>query len=78
LFDQLKETLTGERSSILYAESASGSMSEGAVKWQSTGCAALPGTVARRDAETVASPGEVEEELRHLFCRAQQHVKREA
>ena len=69
LFDQLKETLTGERSSIPYAEIGQRlGMSEGAVKVAVHRLRQHYREQLRAEiAETVASPGEVEDELRHLF-----------
>ena len=70
LFDQLKETLTGERSTIPYAEIGQQlGMSEGAVKVAVHRLRQHYREQLRAEiAETVASPGEVEEELRHLFA----------
>lgn len=69
LFDQLKETLTGERGSIPYAEIGQRlGMGEGAVKVAVHRLRQHYREQLRTEiAETVASPGEVEEELRHLF-----------
>ena len=70
LFDQLKVTLTGERSSIPYAEIASQlGMTEGAVKVAVHRLRHHYRDQLRAEiANTVARPGEVEEELRHLFA----------
>jgi len=70
LFDQLKVTLTGERSSIPYAEIAKPlGMTEGAVKVAVHRLRQHYREQLRAEiANTVASPGEVEEELRHLFA----------
>ena len=70
LFDQLKETLTGERSSIPYAEIGQRlGMTEGAVKVAVHRLRQHYREQVRAEiAETVANPGEVEEELRHLFA----------
>lgn len=69
LFDQLKVTLTGERSTIPYAEIGTQlGMTEGAVKVAVHRLRQRYRETLRAEiAETVASPGEVEEELRHLF-----------
>ena len=67
--DQLKVTLTGERGTIPYAEiGAQLGMSEGAVKVAVHRLRRHYREALRAEiAETVARPGEVEEELRHLF-----------
>lgn len=69
LFDQLKVTLTGERSEIPYAEIAGQlGMSEGAVKVAVHRLRQHYREALRAEiANTVASPDEVEDELRHLF-----------
>ncbi|MBM4081881.1 MAG: sigma-70 family RNA polymerase sigma factor [Planctomycetes bacterium] len=70
LFDQLKVTLTGERSAIPYAQVGTQlGMSEGAVKVAAHRLRQRYREALRAEiAETVASPGEVEGELRHLFA----------
>lgn len=69
LFDQLKVTLTGERSAIPYAELAPPlGMSEGAVKVAVHRLRKQYRDQLRAEiANTVANPGEVDEELRHLI-----------
>jgi RNA polymerase sigma factor (sigma-70 family) len=70
LFDQLKVTLTGERSAIPYSEIGKQlGMSEGAVKVAVHRLRQHYREALRAEiAKTVANPGEVEEELRHLFA----------
>ena len=70
LFDRLKETLIGERSAIPYAEiGAQLGMSAGAVKVAVHRMRQRYRDALRAEiAETVASPGEAEEEIRHLFA----------
>ena len=70
LFDQLKETLAGERSSIPYAELARRlGMTAGAVKVAVHRLRQHYREHLRAEiANTVATPGEVEDELRHLFA----------
>jgi RNA polymerase sigma-70 factor (ECF subfamily) len=70
LFDQLKVTLTGERSTIPYAElGAQLGMSGGAVKVAVHRLRQRYRDALRDEiAETVAGPEEVEEELRQLFA----------
>jgi RNA polymerase sigma-70 factor (ECF subfamily) len=70
LFDQLKVTLTGERSAIPYAGIGGQlGMSEGAVKVAVHRLRQRYREILRAEiAETVAGPGQVEEELRHLFA----------
>jgi RNA polymerase sigma-70 factor (ECF subfamily) len=70
LFDRLKETLTGERSTIPYVQIGTQlGMTEGAVKVAVHRLRQHYRETLRAEiAETVASPVEVEEELRHLFA----------
>ena len=70
LFDQLKVTMTGERSAIPYAQLGTQlGMSEGAVKVAAHRLRQRYREALRAEiAETVASPGEVDGELRHLFA----------
>ena len=69
LFEQLKPCLTAEKASLSYAElGARGGLSEGAVKVAVHRLRQRYRELLRAEiAETVDSPGEVEEELRHLF-----------
>lgn len=70
IFDQLKETLAGERASLPYAEMARRmGTSEGAVKVAAHRLRGRYRELLRAEvAQTIANPGEVEEELRHLFA----------
>jgi len=70
LFEQLKVTLTGERSTIPYAEiGARIGMTEGAVEVAVHRLRQHYRKAVRAEiAETVAGPEEVEEELRYLFA----------
>ena len=70
LFEQLKSTLSGERSSLPYAEIAARlKMSEGAVKVAVHRLRQRYREILRDEiAQTVASPEEVEDELRNLFA----------
>ena len=69
LFEQLKPCLTAEKASLSYAElGARVGLSEGAVKVAVHRLRQRYRELLRAEiAETVDSPGEVEEELRHLF-----------
>ena len=70
LFEQLKATLTGESGTVPYAEIAArlGS-SEGAVKVAAHRLRQRYREVLRAEiAETVATPGEVDDELHNLFA----------
>ncbi len=70
LFEQLKPTLTGEKTAAPYSEIATKlGMSEGAVKvavHRLRHC--YRDTLRAEIAATVVDPGEVDEELRHLFA----------
>jgi RNA polymerase sigma-70 factor (ECF subfamily) len=70
LFERLKDTLGGERSSLPYARLGDAlSMSEGAVKVAVHRLRQRYRSLLREEiAHTVAAQGEVEEELRHLFA----------
>lgn len=70
LFDELKFTLTAERGTTPYIELAAKlGLSEGAVKVSVHRLRQRYREVLRAEiADTVATPGEVEEELRHLFA----------
>jgi RNA polymerase sigma-70 factor (ECF subfamily) len=70
LFEQIKETLTGERASISYAEIATRlKTSEGNIKVAVHRLRQRYREVLRAQiAETVSSPQEIEDELRHLFA----------
>jgi len=70
LFDQLKETLTGERGSIPYPQIAQRlGMTTGAVKVAVHRLRQHYRERLRAEvANTVAAPSEVEDELRHLFA----------
>ncbi|MBI5383921.1 MAG: sigma-70 family RNA polymerase sigma factor [Verrucomicrobia bacterium] len=70
LFDALKPTLTGERSGLAYAEvGARLGLSEGAVKVAVHRLRHRYGQLLREEiAHTVASPAEVDEELRYLLA----------
>ncbi len=69
LFEALKPALTGDKSSASYAEiGARLGMNEGAVKVTVHRLRQRYGALLREEiAHTVASPAEVEEELRHLL-----------
>ena len=69
LFDELKPALTGERALAGYVDLGRElGMSEGAVKVAVHRLRQRYGELLREEiAHTVASPGEVEEELRHLL-----------
>jgi RNA polymerase sigma factor (sigma-70 family) len=69
LFEQLKETLTGERSTTPYAKLGDRlGMTEGAVKVAVHRLRQRYRETLRAEiAETVSGPEEVEEELRHLY-----------
>lgn len=69
LFDQLKDALTGEKSAVGYEEIARRTgMSEGAVKVAAHRMRRRYRDLLRAEiANTVAEPGEVEAELRHLI-----------
>lgn len=73
LFEQLKSTLTGERRSVAYAEIAVRlHSSEGAVKVAVYRLRRRYRELLRSEiAQTVASPEEVEEEIRALFAALQ-------
>jgi hypothetical protein len=68
LFDDLKDTLTGNRQSLPYAKlGAKLGMSEGAVKVAAHRLRRRYRHRLREEiSETVSVPGEVDEELRHL------------
>ena len=70
LFDRLKDCLTGDRSSLPYAElGRKAGMSEGAVKVAVHRLRRRYRDSLREEiANTVGSPDEVEEELRYLFA----------
>jgi RNA polymerase sigma factor (sigma-70 family) len=70
LFEQLKETLTGERSTIPYAKLADRlGTTEGAVKMAVHRLRQRYREILRAEiAETVSGPEEVDEELRHLHA----------
>jgi RNA polymerase sigma-70 factor (ECF subfamily) len=69
LFEQLKFCLTGERSALPYAELASRlAMPEATVKTKVHRLRQRYRALLRAEvANTVATPGEIEEELRHLL-----------
>ena len=70
LFEELKSTLTGERSSVPYADiGARLNLSEGAVKVSVHRLRQRYRELLREEiAHTVASPDEIEDELRNLFA----------
>jgi RNA polymerase sigma-70 factor (ECF subfamily) len=70
LFEELKPALTGERALASYVELGRGlGMSEGAVKVAVHRLRQRYGELLREEiAHTVASPEEIEEELRHLLA----------
>ena len=70
LFDELKGVLSGEESERTYAEIAARlGMTEGAVKAAVHRLRQRYGTLLREEiAQTVASPEEIDEEIRHLFA----------
>jgi RNA polymerase sigma factor (sigma-70 family) len=70
LFDALKSTLSGESAGTPYAEAGKAlGMSEGAVKVAAHRLRRRYREILRAEiAETVADPGEVEDELRHLIA----------
>ena len=69
LFEHLKEYLTGEHSSVSYAQAGTAlGMSEGAVKQAVHRLRKRLGDIVRDEAaRTVLSPSEVEDELRYLW-----------
>ncbi|HSU54700.1 MAG TPA: ECF-type sigma factor [Candidatus Dormibacteraeota bacterium] len=69
MFEKLKFALTGERSKIRYSELADKlGMSEGAVKVAVHRLRQRYREILRREiAQTVSSPEEIEDEIRHLF-----------
>jgi len=70
LFEELKSTLTGERSAISYAQIAQRlEMTEGAVKIAVHRLRQRYRELIRREiADTVATPDQVEDEMRSLFA----------
>jgi RNA polymerase sigma-70 factor (ECF subfamily) len=70
LFDELKGVLSGEESERTYAEMAARlGMTEGAVKAALHRLRQRYGTLLREEiAQTVTSPEEIDEEIRHLFA----------